>query len=294
MQELDVEQLNEKPIRLKLKSGQILIGTIKLYQINFEGEQLISFLTNEKRLELRKQLEISDSGKTFVVLEKERMNEFLEFIPIRQIESYEIIETECHGLRLVTQNGKEIQVHGFQVQIKNPDIPGVVDLSFKIPGHNKVFEVGQRSIQNGLVDLPVNVAFISYAREDEQIVADISRRLNDFAILTWFDKKNLLPGDDWEMRIELAIEKADYFLLFLSRQTEEKIGFRNREIQLALKQQSYRPRGKIFLIPVLLDDCTLPHDLRHLNWVRISDESGFEKLIQTISPPYVKSMSFQA
>jgi hypothetical protein len=291
VQELDLREVDEKPLRLKLKSGQVLIGVVQLAAIQPGNERLIPFLTIEKRRELRARLSVSD--KTFVPLTKEQVNEFFEYIPSTQIESYEIIETEVHGMRLVTQNGKEIQIHDFQVQIVALDTPGLVKISFKIPGHDKLFHVGEQVIKNGLIELPVSVAFISYAREDEKAVADISRRLNDFAVVTWFDKRNLMPGDDWEMRIEQAIEKADYFLLFLSRLTEEKIGFKNREIQLALKQQSYRPRGKIFLIPILLDDCAVPHDLRNLNWLRATDENWFENLVGTIAPWYAKNQFTQ-
>lgn len=139
----------------------------------------------------------------------------------------------------------------------------------------------------------MSVAFTSYAREDEKAIADIARRLNDFAGVTWFDKRNLMPGDDWEMRIEEAIEKADYFLLFLSRLTEQKMGFQHREIQLALKQQSYRPRGKVFLIPILLDDCVVPHHIRSLNWLRVTDDGWFENVVGTIAPWYTKNQFVQ-
>lgn len=294
MKELNLRQLDEKPIRLKLKSGQTLIGAIHVAAATPKTAELIPFLTAKKRRELREHLGISRSDQIFVPLTREQLSEFLEFIPLRQVENYEVIETEVHGMRLVTQNGKEIQIHDFQVQIMTLDTPGMVKISFKIPGHDKLFVVGERAIKNGLIELPVSVAFISYAREDEKAVAEISRKLNDSAIVTWFDKRNLMPGDDWEMRIEQAIEKADYFLLFLSHLTEEKIGFKNREIQLAFKQRSYRPRGKIFLIPILLDDCSPPHDLRDLNWLRVTDENWFENLVGTIAPWYVKQQLLQS
>lgn len=288
MHALDIREVDEKPLRLKLKSGQVLIGAVQVAALIPGNEGLIPFLTVEKRRELRNRLTISGSEITFAPLTRDQVNEFFEYIPLTQVESYEVIETEVQGMRLVTQNGKEIRIHDFQVQMMALDTPGMVKISFKIPGHDKLFDVGERAIKDGLIELPVSVAFISYAREDEKEVADISRRLNEFAVVTWFDKRNLMPGDDWEMRIEQAIEKADYFLLFLSRRTEEKIGFKNREIQLALKQQSYRPRGKIFVIPILLDDCAVPHDLRNLNWLRVTDDDWFESLVGTIAPWYVK------
>jgi TIR domain len=170
--------------------------------------------------------------------------------------------------------------------VTNTLSPGLAGVEMKIPGHDKLFDVGERVIKDGTIDVPISLAFMSYEREDEPTVAEITRRLNDFAVVTWFDKQNLIPGDDWEMRIEQAIEKSDFFLLFLSRKTEDKIGFRNREIQLAIKQQSYHPRGHIFLIPILLDDCTPPHDLRGLNWLKATDDKWFDRLVDVVALPY--------
>jgi TIR domain len=289
---MELEQLDEKPIRLKLKSGHVLLGAIQLAAAIPGNYDLIPFLTIEKRRELRDHLGISDSTRLLVPITIEQIREFLEFIPQYQVQSYEVVETEVHSLRLVTQNGREIQVNQFQVQLKVLDTPGLVKATIRIPNHDKLFDVGELAIKNGTIEIPVSVAFISYAREDEKIVAEISRKLNDNGVVTWFDKRNLMPGDDWEMRIEQGIEKADYFLLFTSRQTEDKIGYKNREIQLALKQQSYRPRGKTFIIPILLDDCDPLYDLRNLNWLKLTDESWFEKLVRTIAPWYVKRQFF--
>lgn len=45
-----------------------------------------------------------------------------------------------------------------------------------------------------MIDVPISLAFMSHAREDEPTVAEITRRLNDFAVVTWFDKQSLIPG----------------------------------------------------------------------------------------------------
>lgn len=284
----DFEKIGEKPVRIKLKSGQNLIGTLQKRTVSMISQGLILILTVEKRRDLLSSLGEAASGKTYISLTQEQIETYFERVPLAQIDSLEVIETEVHGISLITQSGKEIQLPDFQVQLMALDIPGMVKVQFQIPGHNKIFEIGERAIKKGMIEIPVSVAFISYAREDEKVVAEITRNLNDNAVVTWFDQQSLIPGDDWEMRIEQAIEKADYFLLFLSRQTEEKIGYKNREIQFALKQQSFRPRGRIFVIPILLDDCTLPWDLRNFNWLKATDDGWFEKLIGTIAPWYAK------
>ena len=290
---MDLNQLDEKPVRLTLKSGQTLVGVIRSSITVPGNEDLIPFITIEKQHQLKEYLDASNPGKIYVPVTKELIEQYFELIPSSQIQSYEIIETEAHGMRLVTQNGREIQIPDIQVQITGLDMPGMMKVGYRMAGHNKLIDVGEVAIKNSLIEIEVSVAFISYAREDENLVAETARRLNDSGVVTWFDKHSLKPGDDWEMQIEQAIEKADFFLLFLSRATEEKIGFKNREIQLALKQQSYRPRGKVFMIPILLDDCRVPHDLRSLNWLRTTDENWFGELVGTIAPWYVKCRAFQ-
>jgi len=257
MQEFDFEAIGEKPVRVELKSGQSLVGRLQTRTDSMVSQGLILILTEEKRRELLSSLGEVASGKTYIPLTQEQIDQYFEYIPVAQIDSLEVIETEVHGMSLVTQNNKEIQFHDFQVQLTALEAPGRVKIHFRIPGHEKIFEIGECIVKNGMIEIPVSVAFISYAREDEKAVREITRKLNNHAVVTWFDQQNLMPGDDWEMRIEQAIEKADYFLLFLSKQTEEKIGYKNREIQFALRQQSFRPRGKIFVIPILLDELSL-------------------------------------
>ena len=38
-----------------------------------------------------------------------------------------------------------------------------------------------------MIEIRVRQAFISYAREDEKAIAEITRKLNDYAVVTWFD-----------------------------------------------------------------------------------------------------------
>lgn len=286
MEEFDFEEIGEKPVRIKLKSGQYLIGRLQKRTDSMISQELVSILTEENRQKLLNSLGESGKGKTYIPLTQRQINQFLEFIPLRQIDNLEIIETELHGVTLVSKNNQKLQIPHFEIQFIALEMPGMLKAQFKIPGHDKLFEIGEIAIKNGMIEIPVSVAFVSYAREDEKAVAKITRKLNDHAIITWFDKQNLMPGDDWEMRIEQAIEKADYFLLFLSRKTEEKIGYKNREIQLALKKQSFMPRGKIFIIPILLDDCTPPWDLRNLNWLKADEDDWLNKLVGTIAPWY--------
>lgn len=221
-------------------------------------------------------------------MDARQVEEFLEFIPINAIESYELVETEVKGIQLITLNEKPVTINDFRLVMKNIGTPGTVQVTLSIPDSVSSFKIPFLPIKNGIVEVPITLSFVSYAREDEKFVAEVSQRLRDHGAVTWFDRRDLLPGDDWEMRIEKGIENSDFFLSFISRESIDRIGFKNRELMLALKQQSLRPRGRVFLIPILIDDCVPPHDLRNLNWLKISEANWFESLLRTIAPWYIK------
>ena len=113
--------------------------------------------------------------------------------------------------------------------------------------------------------MPVYTGFLCHAHEDKPTVEKLSQLLVEDGILTWFDKKDLLPGDDWKLKIQQAIKTYDYFLAFLSHHSCNKTGFVQKEIRLALEQRELMPEGKRYIIPIIVDDCDYsgPRKLDH-------------------------------
>jgi hypothetical protein len=66
--------------------------------------------------------------------------------------------------------------------------------------------------------LPTSVqVFISYARENEPEARDLHKRLTDRGHRPWMDKYELLPGQEFELEIRRAVERADFFIALMSR-----------------------------------------------------------------------------
>jgi hypothetical protein len=63
----------------------------------------------------------------------------------------------------------------------------------------------------------LKLLFFSYAHEDQVEVEKIAESLQQDGFLIWLDKKNLLPGDDWRVAIETAMDKADSWYFFPSQ-----------------------------------------------------------------------------
>ncbi len=58
--------------------------------------------------------------------------------------------------------------------------------------------------------------FLSYARDDQDAVKTVYENLRSKGYGPWMDQFDILPGENWERILRIAIQKADFFLIFLS------------------------------------------------------------------------------
>jgi hypothetical protein len=124
--------------------------------------------------------------------------------------------------------------------------------------------------------------FISYAREDYEPVEHLYLRLLYAGFEPWVDKKNILPGENWKLSIEKAIRNSDLVLICLSNNSANKRGFLQREIKEALELWKERLEDDIYLIPVRLEDCTVPESLSEFQWVNLYESTGWILLHKAI------------
>jgi hypothetical protein len=127
-------------------------------------------------------------------------------------------------------------------------------------------EAGQISFRGGTRPR----VFIAYAVEDaalaERLYADLKAR----GFAPWLDRRKLLPGQNWPLRIREAIEGADFFVACFSRNSVGKRGGFQAEVRYALECASCVPLDDVYLIPARLDACRVP--------VRITRETQFVDL----------------
>ena len=124
--------------------------------------------------------------------------------------------------------------------------------------------------------------FLSYARDDQDMVKAVYKKLKDEGYTPWMDQFDILPGEDWERSIKNAIKKADFFLVFLSENSVNRRGILQKEIRTALDSWNGMLPDDIYLIPVRLSDCDVPEDLSSFQWVDFFDDSGWSKLLLAI------------
>lgn len=119
--------------------------------------------------------------------------------------------------------------------------------------------------------------FLSYAKEDGDRAAKIFSVLSKPSRQVFYDKDALMPGMDWRYEIEEKVNKSSLVVILLSRNSVSKEGFVQREIRLALDRAEMMPDGRIFIIPVRLDDVQVPGKLSNYQWLDMpADEDIFD------------------
>lgn len=124
--------------------------------------------------------------------------------------------------------------------------------------------------------------FISYARSDKKKALELYNFLMNEGVSIWIDDKNLLPGQEWKLEIEKAILESKIFIACISNNSVNKRGFVQSELKKALEVADTIPQGDIFIIPVRLDGCEVPHSLSKYQWVDYFEPDEQEKLIKGI------------
>jgi hypothetical protein len=129
-----------------------------------------------------------------------------------------------------------------------------------------------------------NKVFISYAKEDSKFAEKLYDLLESIGTyIPWIDKKKLLPGQNWEIEIESAVENADFFIPLLSKISVAKRGYVQKEFKLALKCYEKKLDSDIYIIPYKIDDCEVPKGLSKFQWAELNNPNSFEQILSALN-----------
>jgi len=127
--------------------------------------------------------------------------------------------------------------------------------------------------------------FISYAKEDAASAERLFAELTSRGFAAWLDNHKLLPGQNWQQRIEDAIASADFFIACFSTQSVRKRGGFQVEIRHALHFADSLPLDEVYFIPVRLDSCQVPLRIqRETQYVDLFPDwgTGFERILEIV------------
>jgi hypothetical protein len=120
--------------------------------------------------------------------------------------------------------------------------------------------------------------FLSYAKEDSEFVRRVRARLQKVGLRPWLDEHDLLPGQDWDEAIRGAIRSSAAFVAFLSTRAVDKTGYVQKEIREALDVAERMPQGRMFIVPVRIDECVVPERLGRWQRIDIFKRGGYARL----------------
>jgi hypothetical protein len=96
--------------------------------------------------------------------------------------------------------------------------------------------------------------FISYERSDAEIAKRPLHALPKDRLDPCLDTDFLQGGQDWNQELEDQIRASDYFLVLNSEAlAAKKVGYVNKELNLALDKQKYYQGGTGFIIPLQVE-----------------------------------------
>lgn len=123
--------------------------------------------------------------------------------------------------------------------------------------------------------------FLSYPRVRQEIslVRDLHRRLQSEGFRTWLDEVDIRPGTDGELEVDRALRTADIVIICLTRSSITGDVRVRKEIKYVME---IAESLNILIIPVRLEDCDVPEELKHLLCIDLFGDDGYEPLLSTI------------
>lgn len=126
--------------------------------------------------------------------------------------------------------------------------------------------------------------FISYSRKDLRVAEEFRKHLEllDSANEVFLDVHAIKVGENWRHRLARSIERSRYFILLLSKNSNNS-AFVRHEIEMVRKSEIYTGLRKLFVFR--LDDIPIP---RFLAQFQIQSSTGnmvidFHKLMSGIA-----------
>ena len=125
--------------------------------------------------------------------------------------------------------------------------------------------------------------FLCHSSHDKPAVREIDARLKaEGWIDPWLDEEKILPGQDWDMEIEKAVEETELVVAFLSTNSVSKEGYIQYELRVVLNMAKYKPAGTVFIVPIRLDECPVPRSLRTWQYVDAYPDERKERAYQRL------------
>ncbi len=97
-------------------------------------------------------------------------------------------------------------------------------------------------------------------------------------IMCWTER-DMLPGSDRTLAIKTAYNEADFILVLLLKTSVARQGEFQRQVRMAVDANGVMPESGIKVMPVRLNDCDLPWELKKLYYIDANQPDAMKRLV---------------
>jgi hypothetical protein len=136
-------------------------------------------------------------------------------------------------------------------------------------------------------------AFISYVRENRDIVDRLAKDCREAGVNVWLDRDDIMPGQRWKSAIRKAIQEGAFFIACYSKELNERPEtYMNGELRLAIDRLRTMPNNRVWFIPIFLNETFIPeHDisdhetLADINAIALYEDwdAGLQKIFRAMN-----------
>jgi TIR domain len=130
--------------------------------------------------------------------------------------------------------------------------------------------------------------FLSYVRENADLVSRLASDLKDRGFKVWLDRDEIDPGQRWQDAVRDAIRSGDMFVACFSHEYAlRETTYMNEELTLAIDELRQRSTETSWFIPVSIDGADIPRrrissneTLLDIQWVDLSKDwkAGIDRI----------------
>lgn len=160
-----------------------------------------------------------------------------------------------------------IQVHGVEVAHLKLPIDVIDDVSPLVSDGNTGNPLATAKIRCRQISQMYQSIFVSYSREDKEVVDTYHLVQTAIGNEVFVDSYSIRTGENWRVALARAIDKADIFQLFWSKNSAVSDNVRD-EWEYAINDKCPEDRGLNFIRPVYWEETLYPppSELSHLNF----------------------------
>jgi MinD-like ATPase involved in chromosome partitioning or flagellar assembly len=121
-----------------------------------------------------------------------------------------------------------------------------------------------------------------HASEDKELVLTLCGTLRNAGFDPWLDEERVMPGEDWQEKIDAALRSCGAVIVCLSERSVVKDGYVNKEIHRALDLADEKVPGSRFIFPVKFDSVAVPRYLSRWQWAELGKPEALRRLVQSL------------